>query len=228
VKSITFSTYKFKVSVLNENHYRLVPVKKDIGQLLPLWAQQIHKASLEGVTNVSGTDAEILIISDTPLTKHKAYFAKLSTKMPKSKTYEIPVCFAKGLDWNDIETQTGMTKRKIINVILKTEFTFSMYGFLPGFMYCLGLDTVSIERRNTPRKKVVAGSFAIGNKYVGFYNIESPAGWNVIGQSPIKLFNKSQQDNWISIGDKIKIKSITLKEWTALKIKQLDLHQYQI
>lgn len=228
MKSIKLSSYKFDISVLNQNHFRLVPVKQGIGQLLPVFAQQIQKANLKGVTNVSATDAEILIISDEPLSKHKTYLGKLSTKTPKSKTYTIPICFAKGLDWKDVETQTGMTKRKMINTIVKTDFTLSMYGFLPGFMYCTGLDVDAIKRKETPRKKVAEGSFGVGHKYAGFYNIDSPAGWHIIGHTPIKLFDKSQQDNWISIGDKITLQSITLKEWTSLKSQNLDLHQYQI
>jgi inhibitor of KinA len=214
--------------VLNQNYYRLIPVKQDIGQLLPLFAHQIQNADLQGVTNVSATDAEILIECSEPLSIHKTYFGKLSAKNSIPKAYQIPVCFAKGLDWKEVESQTGMTKRKMINALLKTEFTFSMYGFLPGFMYCLGLNVGSITRKEKPRKKVAAGSFALGHQYAGFYNIESPGGWQIIGQSPINLFDKSQQDNWLSIGDKIKIQSITLKEWTSLKSQNLDLDHCQI
>ncbi len=228
MKSIKLSSYKFSVSLLNQNHYRLVPVKQDIGELLPFLAQQIHKANAKSIANVSATDAEILVVSDEPLSKHKTLFNKLSTKKPKSKTYQIPICFAKGLDWKEVESQTGLSKRKMINNILKTELTLSMYGFLPGFMYCLGLGMEPIKRKETPRKKVAAGSFAVGHKYAGFYNIESPAGWQVIGHSPIRLFDKNQQDSWIAIGDKINVKSITLKEWTSLKSQNLDLRQFQL
>ena len=227
MKSLQLSKYKFDVSICNQNHYRLIPVKKEIGHLLPLFASQIQTADLDGISNICATDAEILIISEESLTKHKAYFKKLSDEFKKARTFTIPVCFAKGLDWKEIENQSGMTKRKWINRITATEFHLTMYGFLPGFMYCTGLQTDSIKRRETPRKKVGEGSFALGNTYAGFYNIESPAGWHIIGHTPVKLFEKSNYNKWLNIGDKIDIKSITVKEWSALKEKELDIYQYQ-
>ena len=81
MKSIKLSTYKFELSVLNQNYYRLVPIKQDIGQLLPLFAHQIQHADLQGVTNVSATDAEILIDCSEPLSTHKTYFSKLSNEI---------------------------------------------------------------------------------------------------------------------------------------------------
>ncbi len=228
LKSLQLSKYKFDVSVCNQNHYRLSPIKKEIGHLLPLFASQIQHAELEGVSNICATDAELLIICEESLTKHKAYLSTLSDEFDQGKTFTIPVCFAKGVDWKEIVDQSGMTKRKWINRIAKTEFQLTMYGFLPGFMYCKGLDTVPIKRRNTPRKKAAIGSFALGNTYAGFYNMESPAGWHIIGNTPVKLCDKSNHDKWLNIGDKIMIQSITVKEWSALKEKELDIHQYQL
>ena len=77
-------------------------------------------------------------------------------------------------------------------------------------------------RLNSPRIEVMQGSVAIGGRQTGIYPITSPGGWNIIGRSPAKLFNKKNETNpcLLSPGDSVKFKSISKKEFEKLSNEQ--------
>jgi inhibitor of KinA len=65
-----------------------------------------------------------------------------------------------------------------------------MVGFMPGFAYMGGLpDALATPRRATPRTAVPAGAVGIGGKQTGVYPLESPGGWNLIGRTPVEIFD---------------------------------------
>ena len=91
-----------------------------------------------------------------------------------------------------------------------------MVGFMPGHPFMGDLDSkVFLNRLITPRVKVPAGSVGIVEKFCNIYPYESPGGWNIIGRTPIKLFNKKNNIKpcLLSPGDTIKFKSISKKEF---------------
>lgn len=108
--------------------------------------------------------------------------------------HEIPVDFEKGLDWNDVEIITKLPKSEIINIFTKATYTVAMLGFIPGFVYLEGLDErLECKRRTTPRTKVPKGAVGIGGRQAGIYGLESPGGWQIIGQTEVNLFDIEQE-----------------------------------
>ena len=94
-----------------------------------------------------------------------------------------------------------------------------MLGFTPGYPFLGGLpEVLHTPRLDTPRKKVPAGSVGIANGQTGIYPIESPGGWQLIGQVPVKLFDPGKDDPFLfSAGNIIKFKPVDKQEYTAIQ-----------
>ena len=134
---------------------------------------------------------------------------------------EIPVLYGGelGEDMDRVSQYTGLNQSEIIQCheggLYKVYFT----GFSPGFPYIVGMDpSLSTPRLTTPRKQVPAGTIGIAAEQTGIYPLSSPGGWNLIGQTPIKIFDWHQPtDLMLRIGDSIKFISITKEKFDQLK-----------
>ena len=90
-----------------------------------------------------------------------------------------------------------------------------MIGFLPGFAYMGVVDsTIATPRLASPRKNVPAGSVGIAGEQTGIYPLDSPGGWNIIGRTPVKLFDPTKEDPvLLQPGDQVKFEPISKKEF---------------
>jgi inhibitor of KinA len=83
-----------------------------------------------------------------------------------------------------------------------------MLGFAPGFPYLGDLDArLHTRRLASPRPRVAAGSVGIGGEHTGIYSVQSPAGWNIIGHTPAKLFDSNADGAamfFLRQGDRVK------------------------
>ena len=94
------------------------------------------------------------------------------------------------LDLTNMSKELKLDKEKIINIHLKSTFFVYMIGFVPGHPFMGDVDPkLFLNRLKTPRVKVPAGSVGVVEKFCNIYPYESPGGWNIIGRTPIKLFN---------------------------------------
>ena len=93
-----------------------------------------------------------------------------------------------------------------------------MIGFLPGFLYLGGLPKdLIMDRKDTPRSHVPKGSVAIGGEQTGIYPVDSPGGWQIIGRTPLSLFDIKKDDPTpIRQGDKVQFYSIDLETYQNL------------
>jgi KipI family sensor histidine kinase inhibitor len=143
-------------------------------------------------------------------------------------SYKLPIYFNEHEDWKNVESVIGFSKTEIIENLVRTELSISMFGFLPGFMYLSGLDSsLHVPRKTVPSKYVKANSIALGGKYVGLYSIDSPGGWHVIGQIPISILNTSQLPPVdMNLGDLIKLDPIDKEEFENLLKRNISLKEY--
>lgn len=143
-------------------------------------------------------------------------------KITVSGTYrqiEIPVCYdlTFAIDLPDVMHATGLDHESIIRLHTATEFNVFMIGFLPGFAYMGTLpNELVVARKKTPSAKIPPGSVAIAGKQTGIYPSSSPGGWNVIGRTPIKMFDPENPPySYLQAGDRVRFKSIPLSEYQA-------------
>lgn len=155
--------------------------------------------------------------------KFRSLYPERKNKPLKRKLWKIPVCYDEefALDLTLIAKEKGMTEAEIVK--LHTEGTYTVYaiGFLPGFMYLGGLDEkLFAPRKDEPRLKIARGAVGIGGKQTGVYPQESPGGWNIIGNSPVRLFNAARKKPCkIKIGDKVQFYSIKKAEYELISIE---------
>jgi len=130
-------------------------------------------------------------------------------------TIEIPVCYSPelGLDLNNICKTKGLTVEQVIKTHTAAEYHVYMLGFTPGFPYLGGLDkSLSMPRKKDPRISIPKGSVAIVNEQTGIYPSSSPGGWQIIGRTPVELFQAGSKP-MINIGDKVKFYAISQEEF---------------
>ena len=152
---------------------------------------------------------------ENALTKRKAKRAK------KGKTViEIPVCYDRefALDLDDVARVTGLTETEIIRRHSRQTYRVSCVGFIAGFPFLSGLPAeLATPRRTAPRKEVPGGSVAIGGAQTGIYPRTSPGGWNVIGRTPLRLFNvQNEPPTLLQAGDRVRFRKISREEFDAL------------
>jgi len=128
----------------------------------------------------------------------------------------IPVCYELGLDLEHVSYVTKLSISEIINLHTAESYLVYMMGFTPGFMYLGGLNKkLQVPRKDTPRLKIEAGSVGLADQQTGIYPMQTPGGWQLIGKTPLKLFDKNHGTR-TKMGDYIKFEAISLDEFHKL------------
>jgi KipI family sensor histidine kinase inhibitor len=112
------------------------------------------------------------------------------------KLHEIPVVYGgeAGPDLAEVARLTGLSEGAYIAHHAAEEYTVAFLGFQPGFPYLRGLPSaLHAPRRSRPRVRVDAGSVAVGGSYTGIYPASGPGGWNIVGRSPVALFDPQRE-----------------------------------
>ncbi len=129
-------------------------------------------------------------------------------KSDSGRVIEIPVQYggAFGPDMANIQKSSGLSQREIIQRHSEIEYLVCMMGFVPGFTFLSETDPdLHHDRHITPREHVPAGSVGIAGWQTGIYGLDSPGGWQIIGQTHLKLFDKTRNDPFlVKAGDHIR------------------------
>jgi len=135
-----------------------------------------------------------------------------------SNKIEIPVCCEESLslDIERLEKKLNLNRDKIFDNFFSKEYFCYMTGFIAGMPFLGDLDNLlRAKRLETPRVKVPKGSVGLTEQFANIYTSESPGGWNIIGNSPLEIFdkNKEQKPNLINPGDVIIFKKINIDQY---------------
>jgi inhibitor of KinA len=133
------------------------------------------------------------------------------------KTVSIPVCYGGtfGPDLDEVAKLNNLTVKEVITLHAAAIYEVYMIGFIPGFAYLGGMpEILSTPRKLSPRKAVPAGSVGIAGKQTGIYPLETPGGWQIIGQTPLTLFNAEKaQPALLNSGDRVIFKQISQQQF---------------
>jgi KipI family sensor histidine kinase inhibitor len=150
----------------------------------------------------------------------KAALAHGQQPVSTARECVIPVCYAQefGPDLADVAASCGLETQKVIDLHASGDYRVAMIGFAPGFPYLLGLDPrLVMPRRADPRQQVPAGSVAIGGAQTGIYPDCLPGGWQLIGRTPLRLFDlDAQTPSLLTAGDRVRFRAIDAAEFRGL------------
>lgn len=142
------------------------------------------------------------------------------TPCAESPTIEIAVCYCDecGEDLDEVAAHVDLDRDEIIARHTAPTYRVAMLGFAPGFAYLLGLDeALRIPRRAHPRVRVPAGSVAIGGAQTGIYPRELPGGWQLIGRTPLVLFDAARaQPALLAAGGEVRFVAIDHDQFALL------------
>ena len=130
---------------------------------------------------------------------------------------EIPVCYDSEFapDLDEVAKRAGLVAQEVVDLHSKSQYRVSCVGFTPGFPFLGGLPRkLATSRRAVPRKAIPAGSVGIGGTQTGIYPVKSPGGWNVIGRTPLRLFDPQKNPPaLLRAGDRVRFRAITRAEF---------------
>ncbi len=201
-------------------------INEEVIKLFHYFQKQISLGKMEGILNCTPSYNKLIINFDLKKINSKKIlqiinsidFLKLDLNQDQKK-WTIPICYDFEMDLTNMSKVLKIDKSEIIKIHSETIFFIYMVGFVPGHPFMGDLDPkIFLNRLKTPRVKVPAGSVGIVEKFCNIYPYQSPGGWNIIGRTPIKLFDNKNETNpcLLSPGDIVKFKPISKKEFNKL------------
>ena len=199
-------------------------VNKEINLKVIKYFKMIKNKNLKGVTNLSPSYNKLIVtfnLSETSYDNLKQEILDLNVDIKaqdKSQKINIPICCDDefSLDIERIEKKFKISKGEIIKLFLNKNYFCYMTGFVAGMPFLGDIDDkIRLNRLETPRVKVPKGAVGLTEQFCNIYTFESPGGWNIIGSTPINIFNPKEQTkpNLISPGDDITFYEINKKEY---------------
>ena len=186
--------------------------------------KNLKELKVKGITNITPSYNKLIVSFDPSVTNYENIKNKiLDLKSKKNqnqnnKLIKIPICIDEefSLDIKRLSKKLKIENEQIYNSFLNKEYYCYMTGFIAGMPF-LGdtNENIRLNRLETPRVKVPMGSIGITEQFCNIYTYESPGGWNIIGNTPIKVFNKLNQENptLINPGDRVKFYKINKQEY---------------
>lgn len=200
-------------------------IDPDINNKVRALKESLEASPIPGIEELMPTYRAILIYYNPLQIEIKELMRILMKRLkdvqefipPPPRRITVPVCYGGeyGPDMESVCEHTGLSINEVIQIHTSVEYLVYAVGFTPGFPLLGGMDQrIECPRLKIPRTKIPGGSVGIGGKQTGIYPIDSPGGWQLIGRTPIKLFNpNSEPPVLFAQGDYIRFKSISSNEY---------------
>ena len=198
-------------------------INKETNTNVIRYFKSIQKENIEGVNNLTPSYNKLIVsfnLRKTNFNDLKKIIENLEINKSdnlKNKKIKIPVCIDKSfsLDIKRLEEKLTINKTEIYEKFFDKEFFCYMTGFIAGMPFLGDLDNnMRAKRLETPRVKVPKGSVGLTEQFANIYTFESPGGWNIIGNTPLNIFDSSKETepNLINPGDTVIFNEISIDE----------------
>ena len=199
-------------------------VNKEINSKVIKYFKNIKKKEIEGIINLTPSYNKLIISFDLKVTNYnslKKIIENLElnkTEKSESNIIKIPICCEKefAFDIKQLEEKLKISETKIYEKFFSKEYFCYMTGFIAGLPFLGDLDlSLKTKRLETPRVKIPKGSVGIVEQFCNIYTFESPGGWNIIGNTPINVFDKTKEKepNLINPGDTVIFEKISKAQY---------------
>jgi len=199
-------------------------VNKEINTKVIQYFKNIKEKKIEGITNITPSYNKLIISFDMRVvnfTNLKGKIENLNLKEfinKKSNVIKIPICCDKefSLDIKRLEKKLKISEDKILEKFFSREYYCYMIGFIAGHPFLGDTDeSLRAKRLETPRVKIPKGSVGLTEQFCNIYSFESPGGWNIIGNTPLNIFDRENElkPNLINPGDTVVFEQISKEEY---------------
>ena len=184
----------------------------------------IKQEKIHGITNLTPSYNKLIVSLNLSITNYKEakiLIENLTIKKnikKNSKKIKIPVCCENeyGLDFERLNAKLNINKDEILKLFFSKEYFCYMTGFIAGMPFLGDInEQIRCDRLETPRVKVPKGSVGITEQFANIYTFESPGGWNIIGNTPLKVFDQMNltEPSLVKPGNKVSFYQISNKEY---------------
>ena len=199
-------------------------VNKSVNSEVIKYFKALKKENFESINNLTPSYNKLIVSYDLRKTNFKEVKKLIEnlnineTQDKNNTKIEIPVCCDDqfSLDIKRLEEKLKINRDKILKNFFSKEYFCYMTGFIAGMPFLGDLDeNMRVPRLETPRVKVPKGSVALTEQFANIYTFESPGGWNIIGNTPLDIFDNSKEvdPNVINPGDTVVFKQINIGEY---------------
>jgi len=207
-----------------------IEVNKSVNSEVIKYFKALKKENVESINNLTPSYNKLIVSYDLRKTNFKEV-KKLIENLNVNETQdknntkiEIPVCCDDqfSLDIKRLEEKLKINRDKILKNFFSKEYFCYMTGFIAGMPFLGDLDeNMRVPRLETPRVKVPKGSVALTEQFANIYTFESPGGWNILGNTPLEVFDNSKEvePNLINPGDTVVFKQINIEEYNSYNDK---------
>ncbi len=205
----------------------IVRVHDSLGAVLAAMGK-LEAANIPGVSDIAPAFASVAVFLKSPENLEAASEAigdalRKRRRGPrataKSRLIEVPVCYEMefALDMETVAQHCALSPNEVVARHAAARYDVRCVGFTPGFPFLGGLPTrLATPRRKSPRPVIPAGSVGIGGPQTGIYPLPSPGGWNIIGRTPMRLFDLARDPaTLLRTGDRVRFVSIGREEFEA-------------
>lgn len=214
-------------------------ISKDINAKIRNVVKSVEEAKVDGIVELLPTYRSLMIMYDPLKIEYSELISTLDSMSSKQvdneeekiKIVEFPTVYGGeyGPDINFVAEHNNIAVDEVIKIHTGTDYLVYMMGFTPGFTYLGGMsDKIVTPRLASPRTKIPAGSVGIAGAQTGMYPSETPGGWQLIGRTPLKLYDSDKEPPvMLSAGDYVRYVSVSEEEYLEIK-KQVEEGTYVV
>lgn len=214
-------------------------ISPEVNQWIRSFSLLLEKEKLPGVVEWIPTYTAITLFYDPCVISYTEVANKLmeirtkleKVDLPPAEIIHIPTCYGgeKGPDLRVVAEHNGLSEEEVIQIHCGSNYLIYMMGFTPGFPYLGGMSPqIATPRLSAPRAKVPAGSVGIAGEQTGIYSMETPGGWQLIGKTPVPLYDQHQETPiLLKAGNYLKFVPISEEEFKHIQLS-VKIGTYQV
>lgn len=212
-------------------------ISPEINRKIRAFKLALEAANIEGIVETIPTYRSLLICYRPEVIRYGALIDALeqvgasmdSITLPPPSVVEIPVLYGgeAGPDLGHVASVHGLTEKEVVEIHSSREYLIYMLGFIAGFPYLGGMDKqIATPRLETPRVKIEGGSVGIAGEQTGVYPVASPGGWQLIGRTPVKLYDaKREKPVLLEAGQYIRFRPVSEETYREIE-RQVEKGTY--
>jgi len=198
-------------------------ISPEVNARVAAFARAVEEACIGGIVELVPSYCALMARYDPLVLSYKELTNVLQKIQPAeaedfgaSQVVELPVCYGGeyGPDLAFVARHADLSEEETIRLHASVDYPVYMLGFTPGFPYLGGMDErLATPRLQTPRTRVEAGSVGIAGAQTGVYPVASPGGWQIIGRTPLRLYDPAREEPFLLAPGK-KLRFVPIDEAT--------------